>query len=97
MSKSESSIPATDPHRVWLTELRATSVRITSNLDDELPGTVPGMQQRAATLQRQIAETEATTKDGVLAQAELLHDLTRNEVTHSLAQQVVSGIKTLWD
>ncbi len=57
-----------DPHKGWLDELRRRSVRISSGLSDDQPGTVPGLQEEITGLREQIIDTAPTGKAGVLAQ-----------------------------
>lgn len=53
------------------------------------------LHQEAESLQRRIAKTEAVTKDGLPAQAQLLADLHRHQAGGHLARAIVDGIKRL--
>lgn len=83
-------------HRAWLNELRSLSVRISGGLADDLPGTVPNLQDRVAALKRQIIETETTTKAEVQAQVDLLKDLAWNDMVRCLVCSINKSIEKLW-
>ena len=85
-----------NPHRAWLTELRRLSLRLSSGLDDEQPGTVPGLKEEIRVLQNQIIDTAPTSKAEVLIQIELLKDMAWSDPVRRLACSIDKGIETLW-
>lgn len=85
-----------DLHGQWLKELRGLSVRISSGLPDDQPGTVPGLQQQIAALRDRIIGTKPSSKDGVLAQVALLRDLAWSDVARRLAREIEANIQKLW-
>ena len=85
-----------DPHRAWLNRLRHCRLEISGGESlASSSSTVPHLRQEATRLEREIATTEATTKDGLLSQAALLADLAWNETVSRLARTLVAGIKRL--
>ncbi len=85
-----------DPHRRWLKELRGLSVRISSGLEDDRPGTVPGLQEQIAALRDKIIGTKPASKDGVLAQIALLKDFAWSDVVRRLVGEIETNIQRLW-
>jgi len=85
-----------DPHRSWLHQLRALSVRLSSGLPDDQPGTVPGVKEEISALQERIIMTAPTGKDGVLAQIDLLQDLAWSDPVRRLACSISTSIGRLW-
>ena len=83
-------------HRAWLTELRRLSVRISSGLSDDHPGTVPNLQQQISALRDQLINTPPTDKTGVLVQVELLKDMAWADPVHRLVCSISKSIETLW-
>jgi hypothetical protein len=86
--------PGEDLHPVWLEELRLLNASRAPGLDR--PGLVAELATRVRELRRAIVDTPARSRDGVLAQAELICDLAWNEVVAAAARQVVTGIRRLW-
>ena len=85
-----------DPHRAWLNRLRHCRLEISGG--ESLASsstTVPHLGQEANRLEREIATTEATTKEGLLSQTALLADLAWNETASHLARTLRAGIKRL--
>lgn len=85
-----------DPHGAWLNELRRKSVRISSGLADDQPGTVPGVQEQITELRDKIIATKPFGKDGVLAQIALLKDLAWSDVVRRLACEIDRNVQELW-
>ena len=85
-----------DPHAAWLNELRRKSVRISSGLADDQPGTVPGLQEQITELQDKIIATKPSGKDGVLAQVALLKELAWSDVVRRLVGEIEINIQRLW-
>ena len=85
-----------DPHGAWLNELRRQSVRISSGLPDDQPGTVPGLQEQITVLRDKIITTKPSGKDGVLAQIALLQDLAWSDVVRRLVCEINRNVQELW-
>ena len=85
-----------DPHRSWLQELRRLSVRLSGGLPDEQPGTVPHLKEEITSLRERIINTDPVSKDGVLAQIDLLSDLAWNDTIRRLVCRLGSHIRRLW-
>ena len=85
-----------DPHRSWLQELRRLSVRLSGGLPDEQPGTVPHLKEEITSLRERIINTDPVSKDGVLAQIDLLSDLAWNDTIRRLVCRLGRHIRRLW-
>ena len=85
-----------DPHRSWLQELRRLSVRLSGGLPDEQPGTVPHLKEEMTSLREQIINTDPVSKEGVLAQIDLLSDLAWNDTIRRLVCRLGGHIRRLW-
>ncbi len=85
-----------DPHRRWLHQLRTQSVRLSSGLPDDQPGTVPGLKEEISALREQIINTDPIGKDGVLAQIDLLQDLAWSDPVRRLTSKLAQTIRRLW-
>jgi len=85
-----------DPHGAWLNELRRLSVRVSSGLEDDQPGTVPGLQEQVSALRDKIIATKPSGRDGVLAQIALLQDLAWSDVVRRLVREIDRNIQRLW-
>ena len=85
-----------NPHRAWLTELRRLSLRLSSGLDDEQPGTVPGLKEEIRVLQNQIIDTQPASKAEVLIQIELLKDMAWADPVRRLTCSISTSITRLW-
>jgi len=85
-----------NPHRAWLHQLRALSVRLGSGLPDDQSGTVPRLKKEISALQDQIINTDPTGKDGVLAQIDLLQDLAWSDPVRRLTSKLAHTIRRLW-
>ncbi|MGI9486121.1 MAG: hypothetical protein ACR2RF_09645 [Geminicoccaceae bacterium] len=89
-------MPTTDPHRSWLKELRALSVRLSGGLSDDQPGTVPRLKEEISSLHDCIIDTAPSGKDGVLVQIDLLQDLAWSDAVRRLAISLNRNILRLW-
>lgn len=85
-----------NPHRAWLMELRRLSLRLSGGLDDEQPGTVPGLKEEIQVLQNQIIDTAPSSKAEVLVQIDLLKDLAWADPVRRLACSINTSINRLW-
>lgn len=85
-----------DPHRSWLKELRMLSTRLSAGLPDEQPGTVPHLKEEITKLRNRIIDTDPMSKDGVLAQIDLLSDLAWNDTIRRLVSRLGCHIRHLW-
>jgi len=85
-----------DPHQSWLKELRALSVRLSGGLPDDQPGTIPNLKEQITDLRDRIIETDPVSKDGVLAQLDLLSDLAWNDAIRRLVCHLCRHIRRLW-
>jgi len=74
-----------NPHNAWLTELRHLNMRLSGGLDDQQPGTVPGLKEQITALQNRIIDTTPTSKADVLIQVELLRDMAWADPVRRLA------------
>lgn len=77
---------ASDPHPAWLKELRRLRAGTEKAID-------PSSADRVRWLQDKIAHTPAGTREGLLAQAELIADLAWNDIVAATARHLVAGIK----
>ena len=83
-------------HHAWLTELRRLNMRLSGGLDDQQPGTVPGLKEQITALQNRIIDTSPTSKADVLIQVELLGDMAWADPVRRLACSIRNGVSKLW-
>ncbi len=87
-------LPPPDLHPAWLEELRLLRAMRAPDLDR--PGLAAEFAARTAALEQQLSAIPATTRAGVIAQAELICDLAWNQLIAATARQVLAGIRRLW-
>lgn len=85
-----------NPHHAWLRELRHLNMRLSGGLDDQQPGTVPGLKEQITALQNRIIDTTPTSKADVLVQVELLRDMAWADPVRRLACSISNSVRKLW-